>query len=130
MILRLARRIVTGKEVTFSWLTADSREIKVQGKVGESLLECAHRNGVELEGACDGSLACSTCHVILPEGLYDRQPDPTADEEDMLDLAFGLTPTSRLGCQIKITQEFQDQKIQLPKASVNMYVDGHKPKPH
>ncbi|OMJ96076.1 hypothetical protein SteCoe_460 [Stentor coeruleus] len=130
MLTRLGRFMSSSKTISFFWVTHDGRETKVEGKIGESLLENAHRNSIDLEGACDGSLACSTCHVILSESLYDVQPEPTADEEDMLDLAFGLTPTSRLGCQIKITEDMSNTRIQLPKASVNMYVDGHKPKPH
>lgn len=60
----------------------------------------AHNNGVELEGACEASLACSTCHVILPNDVYDRLDEPVEEEEDLLDLAYGLTHTSRLGCQV------------------------------
>jgi len=64
------------------------------------MLEVAHRNDIELEGACEGSLACSTCHVIIDDqAVYDALPEPDDDENDMLDLAFGLTETSRLGCQ-------------------------------
>ncbi len=63
----------------------------------------AKLNDVELEGACEASLACSTCHVILPKKIYDNLTPPVDEEEDLLDLAFGLTPTSRLGCQVKIT---------------------------
>ena len=66
----------------------------VQAPVGQSLLEVAHASDVELEGACEGSLACSTCHVIVEQQeYYDRLPEPDDDENDMLDLAFGLTDT-------------------------------------
>ena len=130
MLRTLSRFITEIHKVNFIWVTAENKEIPVSGKVGESLLENAHRNSIDLEGACDGSLACSTCHVILCNKIYDLQPEPTPDEEDMLDLAFGLTPTSRLGCQIKISLQMEGAKIQLPRASVNLYVDGHKPKPH
>ena len=65
---------------------------------GETLLEVAHNNHIELEGACEQSLACSTCHVILEEKIYNELPQPVDDEEDLLDLAYGLTLTSRLGC--------------------------------
>ena len=58
------------------------------------MLEAAHSNDIELEGACEGSLACSTCHVIVEDvAMYDKLPEPTDDENDMLDLAFGLTHT-------------------------------------
>ncbi len=73
---------------------------EVEAPVGLSVLEIAHRNDIDLEGACEGSLACSTCHVIVEPGWFDRLGEPSEEEEDMLDLAFGLTHTSRLGCQI------------------------------
>ncbi|MBL8834321.1 MAG: 2Fe-2S iron-sulfur cluster binding domain-containing protein, partial [Rhodospirillales bacterium] len=76
-----------------------------------------------LEGACEGSLACSTCHVIVDKDDYERLPEATEDEEDMLDLAFGLTHTSRLGCQITITDELDGLKVSLPTATRNMMVD-------
>jgi ferredoxin len=130
MFLRLLRRFSSQSCIKFYWVNPDGTSKLVEGETGETLLVNAHKNGIDLEGACDGSAACSTCHVILPEDLYDKQPPATADEEDMLDLAFGLTPTSRLGCQLKLSNSFENSKIQLPSASVNMYVDGHKPKPH
>jgi ferredoxin-2, mitochondrial len=70
-------------------------------------LEVAKKYDVELEGACEASLACSTCHVILPKDIYQKLEDAVDEEEDLLDLAFGLTPTSRLGCQVKITKDFE-----------------------
>lgn len=72
---------------------APSALTQVRAPLGESLLEVAHANDVELEGACEGSLACSTCHVILEPEVYARLSEPTDDENDMLDLAFGLTET-------------------------------------
>jgi 2Fe-2S ferredoxin len=88
--------------------------------VGLSLLEVAHKHNIDLEGACEGSLACSTCHVIVEPDWYDVLPDATEDEEDMLDLAFGLTRTSRLGCQIIITKELDGLTVRLPSGSRNM----------
>ncbi len=67
---------------------------------GDSILEIAHEYDIDLEGACEASIACSTCHVILPPEYYDLLPEPGDDENDMLDMAFGLTDTSRLGCQV------------------------------
>jgi len=73
---------------------------------GENLLDIAQAHDLEMEGACGGSCACSTCHVIVQdEEMYDRMEEPSDDENDMLDLAFGLTETSRLGCQVKMTRE-------------------------
>jgi 2Fe-2S ferredoxin len=93
---------------------------EVEAPLGLSVLEIAHRNGVDLEGACEGSLACSTCHVIVDQEWFELLKDPTEDEEDMLDLAFGLTKTSRLGCQIIMTPELDGLTVNLPPGSRNM----------
>ena len=78
--------------------TKENEDIHVKAREGESLLDVAHNNGVELEGACESSLACSTCHVVLSDPIYDDLEEPCEEEEDLLDLAYGLTHTSRLGC--------------------------------
>ena len=78
----------------------------------------------DCSGACEGSVACSTCHVILPEEYYNLLPEPEDDENDMLDMAFGLTDTSRLGCQVKVTRELDGITCTLPSATRNMFVDG------
>ncbi|HEV3177801.1 MAG TPA: ferredoxin family 2Fe-2S iron-sulfur cluster binding protein [Stellaceae bacterium] len=93
---------------------------EVEAPLGLSVLEIAHRNGIDLEGACEGSLACSTCHVIIDAEWYDLLKEASEDEEDMLDLAFGLTRTSRLGCQIIITEELDGLIVSLPAGSRNM----------
>jgi len=93
---------------------------EVEAPLGLSVLEIAHRNGIDLEGACEGSLACSTCHVIIDAEWYELLKESTEDEEDMLDLAFGLTRTSRLGCQIIITEELDGLTVSLPAGSRNM----------
>ncbi|KAK9817029.1 hypothetical protein WJX72_008617 [[Myrmecia] bisecta] len=109
----------------------DGSEKTVQVPIGESLLEAAHANEIELEGACEGSLACSTCHVVVEDpGMYDKLPEPDDDENDMLDLAFGLTDTSRLGCQILASKELDGLRVRIPGATRNFAVDGYKPKPH
>ncbi len=88
----------------------------VDAPTGLSVLEIAHRHGVDLEGACEGSLACATCHVIVDPAWAPRLASPTEDEEDMLDLAFGLEKTSRLGCQIVITEALDGLVVRLPKS--------------
>jgi ferredoxin, 2Fe-2S len=93
---------------------------EVDAPIGLSVLEIAHRNNIDIEGACEGSLACSTCHVIVDAEWYDLLKDATEDEEDMLDLAFGLTRTSRLGCQIVITEELDGLTVTLPAATRNL----------
>lgn len=93
---------------------------EVDAPVGLSVLEIAHSNNIELEGACEGSLACSTCHVIVDGEDFERLAEPTEDEEDMLDLAFGLTRTSRLGCQIIMSDELDGLVVTLPAETHNM----------
>lgn len=88
--------------------------------IGSTVLEVAHNNNINLEGACEGSLACSTCHVIVDKKYYDLLNSPSEDEEDMLDLAFGLTPTSRLGCQIIMTKELDGLTLTVPDETRNI----------
>ncbi|KAG7562978.1 hypothetical protein FFLO_01536 [Filobasidium floriforme] len=119
----------TGIKITFQ----DSKGqtvTQVEGNEGDDLLSLAHEWDVDLEGACEGSIACSTCHVILDAESYDKLEEPEDDENDMLDLAFGLSDTSRLGCQVKLTKDIDGMVATLPSATRNMYVDGHKPTPH
>ena len=90
---------------------------EVEAPLGLSVLEVARRHDIDIEGACEGSMACSTCHVIVDEGWFDRLEEASEDEEDILDLAFGLTKTSRLGCQIFITEELDGLTVALPDDS-------------
>jgi len=96
--------------------------IEIETLEGLSILDIAHQNKdkFDLEGACEGSLACSTCHVVVDKDWYDKLPDAREDEEDMLDLAFGLTPTSRLGCQIIMTQDLDGLVVKLPSDTRNI----------
>jgi len=103
-----------------TFIERDGARKEVEAPVGLSVLEIAHRNSIDLEGACEGSLACSTCHVVVEPDDLDRLNDPTEDEEDMLDLAFGLTATSRLGCQIIMTEELDGLTVSLPGAARNL----------
>lgn len=93
---------------------------EVEARVGDSLLDVAHEHGVDIEGACEGQMACSTCHVIVDPAHYGRLPEPKEEEEDMLDLAFGLRPTSRLGCQIVVTEALDGLVVQLPASTRNL----------
>ena len=121
----------SGEEgIKVKYISPDGNEIECVGRPGQDLMRLAHENDVELEGACEGACACSTCHLILDRDVYDSLPEPTDEENDMLDLAFGLTSTSRLGCQVKLTRRMDGMRAQLPKATRNMAVDGFKPKPH
>ena len=98
---------------------SDTEELEVEASIGLSVLEIAHKNNIDIEGACGGSLACATCHVILDQKYYDILDAPIEVEEEMLDLAFGLTHTSRLGCQIIITEELDGMRLRLPSATKN-----------
>jgi 2Fe-2S ferredoxin len=106
-----------------TFILAGGEEKIVAAPNGISLLEVAHQNHIPLEGACEGSLACSTCHVIIDDAFYAKLPVATDDEEDMLDLAFGLTHTSRLGCQIMMNDSLEGMKVSVPAATRNMMVD-------
>jgi 2Fe-2S ferredoxin len=97
------------------------RELDVEA--GKTVLEIAWENGIDIEGACEGSLACSTCHVIVAERFFDRLPPATDDEEDMLDLAWGVRETSRLGCQIVVTEELDGIELTLPLETINHMED-------
>ncbi len=92
---------------------------EVDAPLGLSVLEIAHKHGVDIEGACEGSLACSTCHVIVDAAWFNRLAKPTEDEEDMLDLAFDLQETSRLGCQIIMTEALDGLVVRLPAGTRN-----------
>jgi 2Fe-2S ferredoxin len=106
--------------------TRDGGTHEVLAREGETLLEVAHNNHIELEGACAQSLACSTCHVVLEERIYDELEPAVEEEEDLLDLAYGLTLTSRLGCQIKVSRAMEGMIVKLPSATRNFYVDKTK----
>jgi 2Fe-2S ferredoxin len=97
------------------FIDRDNNSREVEAPVGETLLSIAHMHKIDLEGACDHSLACATCHVIVDPGWYEVLPEPEAEELDMLDLAVGLAKTSRLGCQIKMCEEFNGLTVKLPK---------------
>ena len=121
----------SGETIRVTFVEKDGEELELEVPVGVSLLEVAHANDIELEGACEGSLACSTCHVVVEdEAMYEKMEEPNEDEEDMLDLAFGLTETSRLGCQIITSADLDGLRVRIPAATRNMAVDGYVPKPH
>jgi len=102
------------------FIERDGTRREVDAPLGLSVLEIAHKNRIDIEGACEGSLACSTCHVIIDPEWYDLLKEASEDEEDMLDLAFGLTATSRLGCQIIITEELDGLVVRLPTSTRNL----------
>ncbi|XP_006366548.1 adrenodoxin-like protein 2, mitochondrial [Solanum tuberosum] len=119
------------QKISVTFVDKDGEENHIKVPVGMSMLEAAHENDIELEGACEASLACSTCHLIVMDmEYYNKLEDPTDEENDMLDLAFALTDTSRLGCQVIAKPELDGIRLALPVATRNFAVDGYKPKPH
>ena len=109
------------KTVKIIFITKGERK-EFDVPVGTTVLEAAHNNDIDLEGACEGSLACSTCHVVVDKEHFDKLESPSEDEEDMLDLAFGLTPTSRLGCQIIMSEELDGLTLVVPDQTRNVSV--------
>ena len=91
-----------------------------------------------MEGACEASLACTTCHCYVEgesnageeEEFFDLLQEATEEEEDLLDMAPFLAVNSRLGCQVILRPELDGIVLRLPRATKNFYVDGHKPQPH
>ncbi|KAH8286938.1 hypothetical protein KR018_010722 [Drosophila ironensis] len=103
--------------VNVTFVRANGDKIKASGKVGESLLDVVVNNNVDLDGfgACEGTLTCSTCHLIFKTADFEKLPDKPGDEElDMLDLAYELTDTSRLGCQITLSKELDGLEVHVP----------------
>ncbi|GGY99830.1 MULTISPECIES: ISC system 2Fe-2S type ferredoxin [Shewanella] len=93
----------------------------VEAKTGESILDAALRNGIQIEHACEKSCACTTCHVIVREGFNNLEPSDDL-EDDMLDKAWGLEPESRLSCQAKVADD--DLVVEIPKYTVNQVSEG------
>jgi len=102
-----------------TFISPDGQRHLVDAPLGLSVMEIAHRHEIELEGACEGSLACSTCHVVVAPDWYELLTEASEEEEDMLDLAFGLSKTSRLGCQIRMTEELDGLVVTLPAGTRN-----------
>ena len=107
-----------------TFIYPDGKRQEVEAPLGQSILEIAHANDVPIEGTCDGSLSCSTCHVIVERGYYELLDAATEDEEDMLDLAIGVTKTSRLSCQIRMTKGLGGLTVTLPEKTTDFYDGG------
>ncbi|PPR25200.1 MAG: Rhodocoxin [Alphaproteobacteria bacterium MarineAlpha10_Bin3] len=103
-----------------TFIDADGAATEVDAPAGRTVMEIAHANNIDIEGACEGVMACSTCHVIVEAQWHGRLPPPEEDEEDLLDLAFALTRTSRLGCQIVITPDLDGLTVRLPPETRNL----------
>jgi ferredoxin len=95
-------------------------ETVVDAAAGENLLSAGQNALMPLEGTCEGQMACSTCHVIVDKAYFDKLPDASDMEEDMLDLAAGVRRTSRLACQITLTDDLDGLTVKIPSESRNM----------
>jgi 2Fe-2S ferredoxin len=102
-----------------TFIGRDGAAREVDAPEGWTLLQISRANDIEIEGACEGNMACATCHVVVQDPWYDRLEPPSDDEEDMLDLAYGLTETSRLGCQITISAGLDGLVVRLPDTGEN-----------
>jgi 2Fe-2S ferredoxin len=102
------------------FILRDGSKREIAAEAGENLMNLARNNGLDVEGACDGAMACSTCHMIVDPAWIKKLPPPVEDETDMLDLAPGLTKTSRLGCQIKMTDALNGLTVKLPAGTKNL----------
>ncbi|KAJ3664987.1 hypothetical protein Zmor_000513 [Zophobas morio] len=114
--------------VNITYITKDGKKVPIKGKVGDNVLRLAQRYDIPMEGACEASLACTTCHVYIKSN--HELPTAEPEEEDLLDMAPFLKECSRLGCQIVLTKDMEGLEIELPQATRNFYVDGHVPTPH
>lgn len=115
--------------VKITYIDRDGISHEIDGKVGDNVMYLAQKHDLDVEGACEASLACCTCHVYV-EKFFDQLGELDEEEEDMLDLAPFLQENSRLSCQIILSKELDGIIVRLPSATRNFYVDGHKPKPH
>jgi 2Fe-2S ferredoxin len=94
----------------------------IEAAAGESICEVLLEHGIAIEHACEMSCACTTCHVVVREG-YASLGEPDESEEDLLDRAWGLEPTSRLSCQAIVAR--QDVTVEIPKYSINHAKEKH-----
>jgi ferredoxin len=101
-------------------ITRQGERVEVSAEPGARLLEVAQAAGMPLEGTCEGQMACSTCHVVVAPEWFDRLPEAVEDEEDMLDLAAGACRTSRLSCQIVLSDELDGIEVRIPPDSHDM----------
>ncbi|MEP3227487.1 MAG: 2Fe-2S iron-sulfur cluster-binding protein [Parasphingorhabdus sp.] len=108
-------------DIKINFVSADGEKtVTAAAEAGDDLLRIAQVHDQPLEGTCEGQMACSTCHVIVAADDFDKLPEATEMEEDMLDLAAGARRTSRLACQITITAELDGLTVQIPAESRNM----------
>ena len=106
--------------ITITFIAADGTATEAQAKPGDNLLAIGQNANMPLEGTCEGQMACSTCHVIVAAEDFARLPKASEEEEDMLDLAAHATRTSRLACQIMLTEALDGLTVRIPAEARNM----------
>lgn len=106
--------------VKVTFITAQDQRISAEAPAGTRLLELGQNAGMPLEGTCEGQMACSTCHVVVAAEWFDRLAPASEDEEDMLDLAAGVTRTSRLSCQIVLSDALDGLEVRVPEEARDM----------
>jgi ferredoxin len=106
--------------VRVRFIGRDGEVTEAEGEAGAPLLDVAQAAGLPLEGTCEGQMACSTCHVIVAKEWFDRLPPAVEEEEDMLDLAAGVARTSRLSCQIVLSERLDGLEVRIPAESRDM----------
>jgi ferredoxin len=116
------RRRESENLIKVCFVSPDGERLVAEAPPGSVLLEVGQRAGMPLEGTCEGQMACSTCHVIVASEWFDKLPAASADEEDMLDLAAGVTQTSRLSCQIELSDALDGIEVQIPGVSHDMQI--------
>lgn len=107
-------------DLNVRFVTAQGDVVVAEARPGARLLEVGQGAGMALEGTCEGQMACSTCHVIVSPDWFEKLAPASADEEDMLDLAAGVTRTSRLSCQIALDGELDGLTVKIPGVSRDM----------
>uniref|UniRef100_A0A673UB89 Adrenal ferredoxin n=1 Tax=Suricata suricatta TaxID=37032 RepID=A0A673UB89_SURSU len=110
------REASSEEKITVHFVNRDGETLTAKGKVGDSLLDVVVENNLDIDGfgACEGTLACSTCHLIFEDHIFEKLDAVTDEESDMLDLAYGLTDRSRLGCQICLTKSMDNMTVRVP----------------
>lgn len=106
--------------VKVTFITAQDQRIEREAAPGTRLLELGQNAGLPLEGTCEGQMACSTCHIVVAAEWFDKLAPASDDEEDMLDLAAGVTRTSRLSCQIVLTEALDGLEVRVPEEARDM----------
>jgi ferredoxin len=106
--------------ITVTFMGIDGSKRVSTAQIGDRLLEIAQVNDQPLEGTCEGQMACSTCHVIVDPDWFDKLPPAREEEEDMLDMAACATRTSRLACQIVLTEALDGLVVKIPGESRNL----------